>query len=380
MHEAGVVVLFAGGGTGGHLYPAIALADALVALRPEVRPIFVGAERGVEARILPQRGAEHILLPIRGVHRGRGLGANLGVAPALVRSLALLAGEFQRLRPELVVVTGGYAAAPAGVMAALRRVPLAVQEQNAMPGVTTRLLSPFARQVHLAYPEAAPRLPRRGRRRVEFAGNPIRPPEVRDARADRRSFGLDPDRVVVLVTGGSQGSAALNAAVTDLVRARADSPPAWQLLWVTGPTHLTGVREALGPLLEQSWLRTEGYVDDMPVGLSAAHLAVSRAGAMTTSEFLAWGLPSVLVPLPTSAEDHQARNAEALAEAGASVHLPQGELSGESLGRLLDELVEDSTRLEVMSRAARARSRPHSAHEIARRLDQLLKPAIRGSA
>ena len=249
-----------------------------------------------------------------------------------------------------------------------------------MPGVTTRLLSPFARQVHLAYPEAAPRLPRRGRRRVEFAGNPIRPPEVRDARADRRSFGLDPDRVVVLVTGGSQGSAALNAAVTDLVRARADAPPVWQLLWVTGPTHLTGVREALGPLLEQSWLRTEGYVDDMPVGLSAAHLAVSRAGAMTTSEFLAWGLPSVLVPLPTSAEDHQARNAEALAEAGASVHLPQGELSGESLGRLLDELVEDSTRLEVMSRAARARSRPHSAHEIARRLDQLLKPAIRGSA
>jgi UDP-N-acetylglucosamine--N-acetylmuramyl-(pentapeptide) pyrophosphoryl-undecaprenol N-acetylglucosamine transferase len=378
VHESDVVVLFAGGGTGGHLYPAIALADALVALRPEVRPVFVGAERGVEARILPQRGAEHILLPIRGVHRGRGWGANLGVAPALVRSLALLVGEFQRLRPELVVVTGGYAAAPAGLMAVLRRVPLAVQEQNAMPGVTTRLLAPFARQVHLAYPEAAPRLPRRGRRRVEFVGNPIRPPELRDARADRRSFGLDPDRPVVLVTGGSQGSAALNEAVAAMVRGRADTAPAWQLLWVTGPTHLDAVREQLGALTEMPWLRTVGYVDDMPVGLSAAHLAVSRAGAMTTSEFLAWGLPSLLVPLPTSAEGHQARNAEALAAAGASVHLPQSELSGEALGGRLDDLVGDAGRLEAMSRAARARSRPHSAHEIARRLDQLLKRPDRG--
>jgi UDP-N-acetylglucosamine--N-acetylmuramyl-(pentapeptide) pyrophosphoryl-undecaprenol N-acetylglucosamine transferase len=308
------------------------------------------------------------------------LGANLGVAPALIRSLARLAGEFQRLRPELVVVTGGYAAAPAGVMAALRRVPLAVQEQNAMPGVTTRLLAPFARQVHLAYPEAAPRLSRRGRRRVEFAGNPIRPPEVRDARADRRAFGLETDRPVVLVTGGSQGSAALNRAVLEMVHGRSETTPAWQLLWVTGPTHVEGVREALGPIADLPWVRTVGYVDEMPVGLSAAHLAVSRAGAMTTSEFLAWGLPSVLIPLPTSAEGHQARNAEALADAGAAVHLPEGELSGHELGRLLDQLVEDSDRLETMSRAARARSRPHSAHEIARRLDQLLPRPVRGSA
>ena len=373
-------MLFAGGGTGGHLYPALALAAALVDLRPEVRPVFVGAERGVEARILPQRGAEHILLPIRGVHRGRGLGANLGVAPALVRSLARLAGEFQRLRPELVVVTGGYAAAPAGLMAALRRVPLALQEQNALPGVTTKLLSPFARQVHLAYPEAAPRLPRRGRRRVEFAGNPIRPPEMRDARADRRAYGLEPDRPVVLVTGGSQGSAALNGAVLEMVRGHAETAPAWQLLWVTGPTHVAGIREALGPLADLPWLCTVGYVDEMPIGLSAAHLAVSRAGAMTTSEFLAWGLPSVLIPLPTSAEGHQARNAEALADAGASVHLPQSDLSGDELGRLLDQLVGDSDRLEVMSRAARARSRPHSAHEIARRLDQLLPRPAQGQA
>lgn len=370
--EARIPVLFAGGGTGGHLYPALALAEALVGLRPDVRPIFVGAQRGVEARILPERGAEHILVPIRGVHRGLGLLANLGVGPALARSLSILSGEFRRLRPELVVVTGGYAGAPAGLMAALRRVPLALQEQNALPGVTTRLLAPFARQIHLAYPEAAPRLPRRGRRRVEFAGNPVRPPEVRSASADRRSFGLAADETVILATGGSQGSRAINEALTAVVLERADSPPAWQLLWATGPAHIESVREALGGAVDLPWLQVTGYIDDMPVALSAADLAISRAGAMTTSEFLAWGLPAVLVPLPTSAEGHQAKNAEALEQAGAAVHLPQTDLSGGSLGAILDQLVDDPDRRDEMARTARERSRPDSARDIARRLDQLL--------
>ncbi len=387
MHEAGrdgvegtVPVWFAGGGTGGHLYPALALAEALVALRPEVRPIFVGAERGVEARILPGRGAEHILVPIRGVHRGLGVLANLGVGPALLRSMRILAREFRRLRPELVVVTGGYAGAPAGLTAALRGVPLALQEQNALPGVTTRLLAPMARQIHLAYPEAAPRLPRRGQRRVEFAGNPVRPPEARSASSDRATFGLSSNRPVVLATGGSQGSRAINEALTDLVIERAGAAPPWQLLWATGPTHIEGVRDTLGAHTELPWLHLTGYLDDMPVALSAADLAISRAGAMTTSEFLAWGLPAVLVPLPTSAEGHQAKNAEALEQAGAAIHMPQTALSAAALGSALDDLVADGERRERMARVALERSRPDSARDIARRLDQLLPPRNGGGS
>ena len=171
MHELAPVVFFAGGGTGGHLYPALALADALRSFRPGLRALFVGAERGIEARILPARGLDHLLLPIRGLERGRGPGAQLGVVPALFRSFGRLADEFQRRRPVLVVVTGGYAGAPAGLLAAMSGVPLVLQEQNAVPGITTRLLAPFARQIHLAFPEAGARLARRARNRVEITGS-----------------------------------------------------------------------------------------------------------------------------------------------------------------------------------------------------------------
>jgi UDP-N-acetylglucosamine--N-acetylmuramyl-(pentapeptide) pyrophosphoryl-undecaprenol N-acetylglucosamine transferase len=380
VHDAPFVVFFAGGGTGGHLYPALALADALGSQCPGLRPVFVGADRGVEARILPARGVEHVLLPVRGVQRGVGVVDNLGVGPALLRSLSILAGEFQRHRPELVVVTGGYAGAPAGLMAAASRVPLALQEQNAAPGITTRLLAPFAAQIHLAFPEAAARLPRRARRVVEHSGNPVRPPEPRDRAADRAGFGLDPARPVLLVTGASQGSRALNAAVLELVARRREAPPAYQILWSTGPAHHAGVDEALAALGSPSWVRALGYIDDMPAALAAADVAVGRAGAMTTSEFLAWGLPSVIVPLPTAAADHQTLNARALAEAGTAIHLPEAELDGAALDDVLEGLFSDPARREALAAAALERARPHAAVEVARRLAELLPMRATGGA
>jgi len=147
------VAVFSGGGTGGHLYPALALAEALAALRPDLRLFFVGARRGVEARILPERGLDHLLLPVRGFRRGRFL-ENLAVFWALLRSLAITGQLFSELRPGIVVVTGGYAGGPAGLVAGIMGIPLALQEQNAHPGLTTRVLSRWSRQLHLAFPEA----------------------------------------------------------------------------------------------------------------------------------------------------------------------------------------------------------------------------------
>ncbi|NNK63222.1 MAG: UDP-N-acetylglucosamine--N-acetylmuramyl-(pentapeptide) pyrophosphoryl-undecaprenol N-acetylglucosamine transferase [Gemmatimonadetes bacterium] len=377
MHESRHVVLFAGGGTGGHLYPALALAEALTSVHPGVRPFFVGAQRGVEARILPERGAEHLLLPIRGLDRRAGIVGNLGVGAALVRSMARLADEFQRLRPELVVVTGGYAGAPAGLMAALTRVPLALQEQNAHAGVTTRLLARFADQIHVAFPEAADGLSARARRVVEHTGNPVRPPSDDDRVRGRAAFALSDTLPVVLVTGASQGSAALNAAVLELVAARSTEPPTVQFLWSTGPSHIDGVRASLAELGDPPWVRALGYIDDMPAALAVADVAVGRAGAMTTSEFLAWGLPAIIVPLPTAAADHQTRNAAALAAAGTSVHLPETELDGGRLGSELDALFEDDARRDAMTTAALVRARPDGARDIARRLATLL-PGVRG--
>lgn len=376
MHEpAPVVVVFSGGGTGGHLYPALALADALVALRPDVRPFFIGAARGVEARILPERGVEHALLPVRGFARGGGLGG-LRALPALGSSLLRVADLVQVLRPGAVVVTGGYAGGPAGIVAGVRGIPLVLQEQNAVPGVTTRLLSRWARQVHVAFPEAADRLPARVRDRVRVSGNPVRPAAAVAPATARDRFGLGPEGCVVLVVGGSQGSRALNGAVTEAVRGvvagELRRPADLQLLWSTGPGHHPAVSAELAGLGVPPWVHALPYIENMPAALVASDVAVSRAGAMATAELLEHGLPAVLVPLPTAAADHQARNAEALAAAGAAVVAPEAGLGGATLWTHVLRLADDEALRARMAAAARGRAVPDAAAQIARAIASLL--------
>lgn len=369
-------VLFAGGGTGGHLYPALALAAALRAERPAVEAHFVGAERGVEARVLPDERVPHTLLPFEPLYRSR-VWRNWRLASSTLLGTIGLARLFRRFRPGLVVGTGGYASGPACAFALARRVPVAVQEQNSYPGLTTRWLSRWARQVHLGFPEARRRI-RPGPGTEVFAlGNPIRPPDPRLDRAEcRRFFGLSPDGVVMLVVGGSQGADAINralvAAVEGVATGRLARAPGLQLLWATGPRHLQAVRQRLEPLGVDDWVRVLDYIHEMPRALRAADLAISRAGAMGTAELLAWGVPAVLVPLPTAAADHQTHNARALATAGAAVHLPESELA-ERLWAEASALALDPARRERMAVAARARGRPDAAREIAHCLVRLLE-------
>lgn len=301
------------------------------------------------------------------------------------------------------MVTGGYAGAPAGLVARLRGIPLVLQEQNAVPGLTTRLLARGAREIHVAYPEAVERLPEKARSRAHVSGNPVRRPVPRGRDEARRALGLDPAVPTLLVVGGSQGSLALNRAVTEMVRelhgpaggvipgaAAEGAPtdgdpgtgpaPGFQLLWSTGPRHLQTVTDGLSRSGRRpGWVHLVGYIDDMAAALEAADLALSRAGAMATSEFLAWGLPALLVPLPTAAADHQARNALALEAAGCAVHLPQAELTGGALLSEVRRLLGDGEGLRVMSRRARERGRPEAAEDIARRLLALLPPASAGA-
>jgi UDP-N-acetylglucosamine--N-acetylmuramyl-(pentapeptide) pyrophosphoryl-undecaprenol N-acetylglucosamine transferase len=300
------------------------------------------------------------------------------MVPALLRSALRVNALFGRLRPSLAVVTGGYASGPSGLIAALRGVPLVVQEQNSVPGFTTRLLARRARQIHVAFPETADRLPAGARARVVLSGNPIQPPVAIDRREARGVFGLAHQGLVVLVVGGSQGSAALNAAVLEAVRrvVRGESPlpDGLQLLWSTGINHIDSVRVMLTDLGHPDWVHAVDFISDMPRALAAADLAVSRAGAMATSEFLAWGLPSVLVPLPTAAANHQEHNAQALAAAGAALHLPERELTGARLWSTIESLAVDPGRLEAQRKAARERGRPESASRIAAALVDLLPP------
>lgn len=376
MHE-GPVVVFSGGGTGGHLYPALAVADALRARRPDVRVLFMGSRRGIEGRILTERGEWHILLPVRGIDRSNPLRSLSGIG-GFVASIARSVRLFAELRPEVVVVTGGYASAPAGIAAALTGVPVVLQEQNAVPGLVTKALSRVARLIHVAYPEAIDRLPV-GLDRVRVTGNPVRPAAQLDRARARERMGVPERATVLLVVGGSQGSLALNEALTDAIRAAALDPALrprdLHAVWATGPAHHDGISvelEALGTAVD--WVHAIPYIEDMPVALACADLALARAGATFTAELLVHGLPAILVPLPSAAEDHQRRNAEALASADAAVMIPQDELDAATLWRAVNRLVDGSDRLARMGAAAHALARPHAADDIAGTLVDMLTP------
>ena len=356
-------VLIAGGGTGGHLMPALAIADAMCGLRSDVEPVLVGAERGVEARILPERDRYRFhLLPVEPIHR-RMWWRNAKWLFLFGRVMRQCRRILDVERPVMAVGTGGYAAGPMLWACSQRGIPFGLQEQNALPGVTTRLLARRARQIHLGFPEAATFL-RPGRDTMVFElGNPISPPnEGADRHAARHALGVADDAAVCFVMGGSQGARSVNAAISAAL-------DAWTLdgvtlLWSTGPATFEQYRRSHAPphrVVKPFW-------DPVSEAYAVADLVVARAGAMTIAELSAWGLPAVLVPLPTAAADHQTQNVLALERAGSAIHLPDARLATSDVGRLVSDLVTDRERLEAMSRIAIERSHPHAAKHIARQL------------
>jgi UDP-N-acetylglucosamine--N-acetylmuramyl-(pentapeptide) pyrophosphoryl-undecaprenol N-acetylglucosamine transferase len=357
-------ILIAGGGTGGHLTPALAIAAALEE-HGGLEPVLVGAVRGVEASILPTRDYRYHLLPSEPIYR-RQWWRNVRwplLAGRLLRGVdALLEAE----RPAAVLGTGGYASAPVVWRAARGGLPTAIQEQNAYPGLATRWLSRRVRHVYLGLPESR-RLLRFGARTQVFdTGNPIVPPTPERRPEASRLFGLDPGARVVLVTGGSQGALAINRAVAGWLDA--GGPTTACVIWVTG----RGTYGEFTRFHRPPRVQVVDYLDPMADGYAVADLVVSRAGMMTVAELCAWGLPSILIPLPTAAADHQTHNARVLAEAGASLQLPQAELTPERLGDAVERLLsEDGTR-EAMAKRARARGKPDAAEEIVSNLLTLI--------
>ncbi|MBH16340.1 MAG: undecaprenyldiphospho-muramoylpentapeptide beta-N-acetylglucosaminyltransferase [Gemmatimonadetes bacterium] len=383
MHDAPTVV-FTGGGTGGHLYPALALADELVKERPEVRPVFIGANRGIESRVLPNQGREYNLLPVRGWKRGNVL-TNLGVPWALFKSIVAAVAIHRKYDSKLVVVTGGYSSAPAGVAAAVLGIPIVLQEQNALPGVTTRVLSLWAKQIHVAFPKAISGLPLKARDAVLTSGCPIQSPKEfgfnREEICDK--FGLDPELKTLLVTGGSQGSVALNKLILGNLQKQnvqiGDFFCNWQILWITGTENYEAINKKLIGLPCSARVKMLPYVETMPWVLKIADLAVSRSGAMTTSEFLAWGVPSILVPLPTAAANHQELNALAIQGLGAALHLTQGDLDSGKLWREILQLTENGEKLKEMAKKALENAQPEATSNIVNSMLELLPKYREGS-
>ncbi|HTH66483.1 MAG TPA: undecaprenyldiphospho-muramoylpentapeptide beta-N-acetylglucosaminyltransferase [Gemmatimonadales bacterium] len=353
-------VLFTGGGTGGHLMPALALAQALKAERPDAECVIVGAERGIESEVLPRYPYRYVLLPIEPIYR-HAWWRNLRLPIVAWRAWRAAGAVLEQERPDIVVGTGGYVSGPVVWRAQQRGIPTALQEQNALPGITTRWLARRARQIYLGFPEAQARL-RPGARTIVFSlGNPIRPPapaEEGDRPTALAAFGLAPERPTLLVFGGSQGARALNYAVAGALEHGGLSDI--NLLWGTGPMHAsTFARYAV-----RGRVVVQGFFDPMARAYRAADLVVCRAGAMTTAEVCAWGKASVLVPLPHAAANHQLHNARALEQCGAAVLLEERDLMGRSLSALVHQLLADPARRDALARAARSRGRPDAAREV----------------
>ena len=360
-------VLVAGGGTGGHLMPALAIADALRGARPDLEVVLVGARRGIEADILPRYSYRYYLLELEPLYRGawwrnlRWLYRVGGVLRAVNRVIDIE-------RPAVVVGTGGYVAGPLLWCAQRRRVPTVLQEANAFPGITTRWLARRARQVHLGFPEAASRI-HVGRDTEVFAfGNPIRTQAAAtaDAAAARQAFGLDPARSCVLVIGGSQGARVLNRALGRALEIGLLTD--CSVLWGAGRAHAP----ALMRLAVAGRVVVRDFFDPIAEAYGASDLVVSRAGAMTVAELCALGKPSVLVPFARAAADHQSHNARALAEAGAAMFLGEADLSPESLAHAITSLLADRSRLASLASHARARGHPDAARESASKILTLI--------
>ncbi len=342
----------AGGGTGGHVMPALALADAARERWPGASVSFIGAERGLEARLLPERGEQALLLRMHGV-QGAGLARRLATTGwELPRAVLRIIRHWRGKRPHLLVGVGGYASV-AGVLAALLcRVPVVLHEQNAMPGLVNRKLARFARAVMLGFAEARAHLPESAR--AEVTGNIVRrdiaAARWRGAHADSQTGELP----CLLIAGGSQGARILNET----------APRAAGLLAARGrrfrAIHLAGRREGEAERARRDWREAGVEADvrefeaDMAGFYAAGDLLLTRAGAMTVAEIAATGMPSILVPLPHAADDHQTHNARALADRGAARLLPQRDMTAETLANAIEQLLFDPARLRAMHEQARA--------------------------
>ncbi|MFI5214279.1 MAG: UDP-N-acetylglucosamine--N-acetylmuramyl-(pentapeptide) pyrophosphoryl-undecaprenol N-acetylglucosamine transferase, partial [Gemmatimonadales bacterium] len=326
---------------------------------PGIEPFFVGAQRGIEARVLPQRPWRHVLLPMEPIYR-RQWWKNVRLPWSVYRTLRELRRVLVRENPVLAIGTGGYVSGPALWAAALRGIPTVIQEQNAFPGFATRRLARKARQIHLGFPEARAYLRPGPNTEIFDSGNPIAPPGARrEARVAKESLGFEQDRPLVLVVGGSQGALGINRAVAQALESEA-WPVGVQLLWQTGAQTFSDFSQ-----YATRASRLAPFIDPIAPAYQAADLVVARAGAVTLAELAAWGLPAILVPLPTAAADHQLINARALAEGGAAVLLEQQGLTGRTLSGVVRDLLKHPAKMADLSRSIGARARPDAAREIA---------------
>ena len=356
-----MLAVLSGGGTAGHINPALALAEELTARGWDVR--FAGTPGGVEARLVPAAGVPFTAFEASGFDRAHPASLPKGVAK-IVASTAKAKRWFRDIRPDVVVGFGGYVSIPVARAAEKTGVPVVLHEQNSVAGMANKYLAKKAAAVCLTYDHSASGLT--GTAPVHLTGNPVRRSVIEADRAQGRAlFGLSDDDFMLLVFGGSLGARHINQA---LVAMKDDllARPHLHVVHITGPKELESVREALAltPAEEARW-HLLGYQDRMGETMAAADAIVSRAGATSLAEISARAIPAVLVPYPYATEDHQTTNARAYVEAGCAFMVPDAELEGEKFARAVAALIDDGAVREAQTAAARAQKTTEAAAMLA---------------
>lgn len=364
----------AGGGTGGHIYPALAIARGLKDRYPGAEILYIGTARGMEADIVPKEGLQFKGIAAAGLERKLSP-RNLLVLWQAGRGFCQASGIIGHWRPDAVIGTGGYVCGPVVLAAALRGIPTLIHEQNALPGITNRVLSRFAGKVAVTFADSVKYF--RRREKVRLTGLPVRPEILRvDRRAGLEKLGLKGDRFFLFSFGGSRGARTINEAMVAVIKNFAGDPRL-NILHVTGKTghgeFLKACTAAGIDLGKIGNVTIMSYIYNMQDALAAADLVIGRAGAATLAELTALGIPSILIPYPYASENHQEFNARALEKEGAALVVLDRRLNGELLCRMVAELLDDRGRLSAMACASKKMGKNRALEDIIDCVDELIK-------
>lgn len=372
-------IILGGGGTGGHIFPAVSIADRFRARHPDAEILFVGAEGRMEMTRVPEAGYRIIGLPIAGIQRSLSM-SNLAVPFKLAASLWRARKVVRDFRPDIAVGTGGYASGPVLFAASMAGVPTLIQEQNGFAGVTNKILAKRAAKICVAYEGLERVFPKD---KIVLTGNPVRA-SILDGKKSRQEaldeFSLSAGRKTFLVLGGSLGARAVNNAVFESIDTLASDGS--QLLWQCGKLYYNQYRRELDRLVAEhpekdleNRVALVPFISDMNAAYSVADFIISRAGAGTISELCIVGKPSVLIPSPNVAEDHQRHNAQALSSKGAAVFIPESENLSADLSLAAARLLSDASLCSELSRNISSMARPDATSDIVDEIEKLL-PAI----
>ncbi len=361
-------IVISGGGTGGHIFPAVSIAQEVQRRYPEAEIRFIGAQGRMEMERVPAAGYPIAGIPIAGFQRSA-LHKNFGLPLKIWKSLRLVRQHLRTWQPHAVIGTGGYVSGPTLYVAQRMGIPTLIQEQNSFAGWTNRLVSRRAKAICTAYPGMESVFPAAT---THQTGNPVRPaiagmPRISEEarRAAKEQLGFDAGKALILVLGGSQGARAINQAVEAAEAGWRDS--GHQVLWQCGKFYVDALEARLG---EVPGRRIQAFLDDMVLAYTAADLVVSRAGAGTLSELCCAGMASILIPSPNVAEDHQTHNALSLHERGAALHLPESE-AFVKLAQTVEEYLHHGEKLETLRDGARSLAQPNAASDIVDHLQSL---------